>query len=194
MSPTAGQLPGPGRRSRTAGKTERPASSSKSVIYLDHAATTPVAPEVIDAMLPYFGEEFGNPSSIHQQGRSARAVMDSARDTVANAISADYSEILFTASGTEADNLAIIGTMWATPAERNELIVSTVEHHAILHSARFLETSGYRVTYLPVDSEGFADPDELAKVVNERTALVSILHGSNEIGTIQDVARLSKAA
>src|SRR5687767_2696633 len=124
-------------------------------------------------MLPYFAEEFGNPSSIHQPGRLARAAMDLARDRVAAAMGADYSEILFTSSGTEADNLAIIGTMWAAPPERNELIVSTVEHHAVLHSARFLETSGYRVTYLPVDSEGFADPDELAKVVNERTALVS---------------------
>ncbi len=164
------------------------------MIYLDHAATTPVAPTVINAMLPFFAEEFGNPSSIHRAGRSVRAAMDSARDLIAEAIGADYSEIYFTSSGTEADNLAVIGSMWAAPTERNELVVSTVEHHAILHSARFLETNGYRVTYLPVDSDGCADPDELAKNVTERTALVSILHGSNEIGTIQDVARLAKVA
>ena len=164
------------------------------MIYLDHAATTPVAPEVIEAMLPFFAGEFGNPSSIHQAGRAARAAMDSARDRVAEAMVADYSEIYFTSSGTEADNLAVIGAMRAAPPERDELIVSTAEHHAVLHSAQFVEKSGYRVTYFPVDCEGFADPDELNRLVSERTALVSILHGSNEIGTIQDIARLSKAA
>jgi cysteine desulfurase len=164
------------------------------MIYLDHAATTPVAAEVRAAMIPFLGERFGNPSSIHQTGRDARAAVDAARDTIAAALGADYSEIHFTSSGTEADNLAVIGAMWAAPPGRVELITSNAEHHAVLHSARFLEKAGYRVTYLPVDSEGFVHPDQVSEAVTEQTALVSILHASNEIGTIQDVARLAKAA
>ena len=164
------------------------------LIYLDHAATTPVAPEVVEAMIPYFTERFGNPSSIHGPGREARGAVDSARDAIAAALHADYSEIFFTSSGTEADNLALLGVMEEAPPERNELIVSTVEHHAVLHTARHLEKSGFRVTYLPVDSEGFVDPEDAARAVSDKTALVSILHGSNEIGTIQDVARIAKAA
>src|SRR5688572_25067959 len=111
------------------------------LIYLDHAATTPVAPEVVEAMIPYFTERFGNPSSIHGPGREARGAVDSARDAIAAALHADYSESFFTTSGTEADNLALLGVMGEAPPERNELIVSTVEHHAVLHTARHLEKS-----------------------------------------------------
>jgi len=164
------------------------------MIYLDHAATTPVAPEVAEAMWPYLTERFGNPSSIHACGREARAALDFARDILASALHADYSEIYFTSCGTEADNLALIGTMRAAPPGRDHLIVSSIEHHAVLRSARFLETQGYAVTCLRVDGEGCVDPDDLAEALTDRTALVSILHGSNEIGTIQDIARLAKIA
>src|SRR5258706_4249098 len=117
-------------------------------IYLDHAATTPTAPEAVDAMLPYLPgpRACGNPSSIHRYGREARAAVDSARDSVAALIHADYSEIYFTGSGTEADNLALIGTMQAAPSERNHLVITAIEHHAILHTAHFLQTQGVEVT------------------------------------------------
>lgn len=164
------------------------------MIYLDHAATTPVAPEVAEAMRPYLTDYFGNPSSIHAYGRQARAALDAARDTLASALHADYSEIYFTSGGTEADNLALIGTMRAAPSGRDHLIVSAIEHPAVLHSARFLATQGYSVTFLSVDAEGFVDPDALADALTDRTALVSILHGSNEIGTVQDIARLAEIA
>jgi cysteine desulfurase len=166
----------------------------RTTIYLDHAATTPVSPEVVEAMLPFLTERFGNPSSIHAVGREARAAMDDSRDIIANALSADYGEIYFTSGGTEADNLAVTGTMLAAPKERNHLVVSAVEHHAVLHAAHFLETQGYSVSTLPVDKEGFADPDALAAMVTDRTALVSIMHGNNEIGTVQNIARLAKVA
>lgn len=161
------------------------------MIYLDYAATTPVAPEVTEAMLPYLSGCFGNPSSIHAFGREARAALDEARDAVAAAIHADYSEIYFTSSGTEADNLALVGAMRAAPPERNHLIVSAAEHHAVLHTAKFLQTQGFSVTFLPVDAEGCVEPDALAAAITDRTALVSILHGNNEIGTIQDIPRLA---
>jgi cysteine desulfurase len=164
------------------------------MIYLDHAATTPVRPEVAEAMQPYLSGRFGNPSSIHAAGRQARAAMDEARDSVAAALHADYGEICFTSGGTEADNLALIGTMFAAPENRNHLVVSAVEHHAVLHAARFLESRGYGVTWLGVDREGFVDGDALAEAVTDRTALVSIMHGNNEIGTVQDVARFARVA
>lgn len=164
------------------------------MIYLDYAATTPVAPEVAEAMLPYLSGCFGNPSSIHAFGREARAALDEARDAIAAAIHADYSEIYFTSGGTEADNLALIGAMRAALPERNHLIVSAAEHHAVLHTAKFLQTQGFLVTFLPVDAEGRVEPDALAGAMTDHTALVSILHGNNEIGTIQDISRLARVA
>jgi cysteine desulfurase len=164
------------------------------MIYLDHAATTPVAPEVAEAMQPYLTERFGNPSSIHAFGREVRAALDDARDAVAAALHADYSEIYFTSGGTEADNLALIGAMLAAPPDRDHLIVSATEHHAVLHAARFLESQGRRVTCLPVDGEGRVSPDDLEAALDDRTALVSVMHGSNEIGTLQDVPRLARLA
>ncbi len=166
--------------------------NSPRSIYLDHAATTPVAAEVIEAMIPYLIEEFGNPSSIHRWGREARAAIDGARDSVAAAISADYSEIYFTSNGTEADNLAVIGTMLAAPKDRYRLIVSAVEHHAVLHAAHFLEANGYSVHHLPVNSLGAVEPEALHIALREPAALVSIMHANNEIGTIQDIARLAR--
>src|SRR5260221_13366726 len=151
------------------------------MISLDRAATTPVAPEVAEAMRPYLTEKFGNPSSIHALGREARAALDTARDTIASAIHADYGEIYFTSSGTEGDNLALAGVMLAAPENPRHLVISSIEHHAIIHTSVALEKAGFEVTRLPVDSEGFVPPDDLRKALNERTALVSILHGNNEI-------------
>ncbi len=164
------------------------------MIYLDHAATTPVDPEVAAAMMPWLTERFGNPSSIHAAGREARASLDIARDETASALSADYGEITFTSSGTEADNLALIGVMLAAPKERNHLVISAIEHHAVLHAARFLETQGYGVTRVGVDEEGFIDLDALSSAITDRTALVSVMHGNNEIGTIQDISSIAAAA
>src|SRR5882724_4862703 len=129
---------------------------SEMPIYLDHAATTPNDAEVAAAMLPFLSGPLacGNPSSIHRYGREARAAVDSARDLVAALIHADYSEIYFTGSGTEADNLALIGTMQAAPPDRNHLVITAIEHHAILHTAHFLQTQGYDVTTVPVDGDG----------------------------------------
>ncbi len=163
-------------------------------IYLDYAATTPVDPEVVAAMLPFLSERFGNPSSIHSVGRDAREAVDRARDTVAGALHCDYSEITFTSGGTEADNLAVAGVMLAASEGRRRLVVSAVEHHAVLRTADWLETLGFAVTRIPVDHEGRVHPDALAKVLGDDVALVSIQHANNEIGTIQDIHSLAQMA
>jgi cysteine desulfurase len=165
-------------------------------IYLDHAATTPTDPEVVAAMLPYLSGPLacGNPSSIHRYGREARAAVDTARDSVAALIHADYSEIYFTGSGTEADNLALIGVLYAAPPGRNHLVISAVEHHAILHTAHFLQTQGYAVTIVPVDRDGLVSPEAIADAVSDNTALVSVMHANNEIGTIQPIAEIADLA
>jgi cysteine desulfurase len=166
------------------------------MIYLDHAATTPTDPEVLEAMLPFLTGTFscGNPSSIHRYGREARAAIDAARDSVADLIGADYSEIYFTSSGTEADNLALIGTLLAAPPERNHLVTTAIEHHAVLHAAHFLETQGYEVTVVPVDAQGFVAPEAIAEALTDRTALVSVMHANNEIGTLQPIAEIARLA
>lgn len=166
------------------------------ILYFDHAATTPVAPEVLEAMLPWLqgATSAGNPSSIHRLGREARAALDSARDSIANLLRADYSEIYFTGSGTEADNLALMGVLWSSPPEKNHLVTTTIEHHAILHTAHFLQEQGYSVTTVPVDSQGCVDPDEIRKAITDKTALVSVMHANNEIGTLQPVAEIAKIA
>jgi len=164
------------------------------MIYLDHAATTPLAPEALEAMLPWLRDRFGNPSSIHQWGREARAALDHARDQIAAALGADYAEIIFTSSGTEADNLALQGVMQAAPPGRRHLVVSAIEHPAVMATARALEAQGFPFTVVPVDGQGFVDPDQLAASVRDDTALVSVLHASNEIGAIQDIPLLAAAA
>ncbi len=164
------------------------------MIYLDHAATTPLDPEVLDAMLPYLREQWGNASSIHAVGRAARQAVDDAREAVAAAIHADYTEIVFASGGTEADNLAVLGTLRSTPPDRDHLIVSAIEHPAVLRAADEAESQGFRVTRLQVDAEGRVHLDALANALTEQTALVSILHASNEIGTIQDIPRLARLA
>ena len=169
---------------------------TKNTLYFDYAATTPLDPEVAEAMLPYFNgtQSQGNPSSIHSFGRQARTELDDARDVVAQLIGADYSELYFTGSGTEADNLGVIGAMLAAPKERTQLITSSIEHHAVLHSAHYLQTQGYEVTILPVDSSGIVSLETLENALSEKTALVSLMHANNEIGSIQPIAEAAKLA
>jgi cysteine desulfurase len=156
-------------------------------IYLDHNATTPVHPEVLEAMLPYYKDKFGNPSSIHSFGREAKVALEESREQVAKFINADPSEIYFTSGGTESDNLAVKGTAFANRKKGKHIITSKIEHHAILESCKFLEKEGFEVTYLPVDKYGFVDPEDLKKAMRKETILVSLMHVNNEVGTIEPV-------
>jgi cysteine desulfurase len=169
----------------------------RTSIYLDHNATTPLRPEVLEAMLPFLRENFGNPSSIHRKGREAKAALQSARETVASVISASPSEIVFTASGTEADNLAILGALAAeadAPRPRKHLITSEIEHHAVLNVMRHLERTGCQVTYLPAGPNGRVDPGALEGAVRKDTLLVSIMAANNETGVVQPVEDLARIA
>lgn len=159
-------------------------------IYLDHAATTPMRSEVLDAMLPLLTDTYGNPSSPHAPGRRARAALDEAHETVARAIGAQPREIVFTAGGTEATNFAVKGAAWAGKATGNHIITTAVEHHATLHTVRYLEKFGFEVTVLPVDRYGRVDPDALDAAVTERTLLVTVMLANNEVGTIQPIAEI----
>ncbi len=160
-------------------------------IYLDHSATTPVRPEVLDAMLPFLRDTFGNAGSIHRYGREARRAIDDARDQVAALINADPREIIFTSGGTESDNLAIRGALTAQP-HRHHLIVSAVEHHAVLHPAEYAHKhDGVELTTLGVDPAGRIQLEELSAAITDHTALVSIMHGNNETGTIQPVNEIA---
>lgn len=163
-------------------------------IYLDYAATTPVHPEVVEAMLPYFTEHYGNPSSIHQFGQQAKAAMQDARAKVAGLIGAREEEIVFTGGGSEADNMAIKGVAWANREKGRHIITSTIEHHAVLETLHFLERQGFRVTYLPVDGEGMVDPDAVRNAITDETILISIMHANNEVGTIQPIAEIGAIA
>ncbi len=160
-------------------------------IYLDHAATTPLRPEALEAMLPYLTEGFGNPSSAHAFGRRARAGLDDARERVARAIGAQPREIVFTGGGTEADNLAIKGAAWAGKARGHRIISTAVEHHAVGHTLRYLEKFGFEIVELPVDRYGRVDPDELEAAITPKTILVSVMLANNEVGTIQPVAEIA---
>jgi len=160
-------------------------------IYLDAAATTPVAKEVLDAMMPYFSERFGNASSLHAFGRNAREAIEKAREKVAGVINAKPKEIVFTSGGTEADNLAIKGLALAHPNKRH-IITSAIEHPAVLETCRTLEKQGYNLSYIPVDSEGIIDLDRLEQEIRDETLLVSIMHVNNEIGTIQPIKEIAK--
>ena len=157
-------------------------------IYLDHAATTPLRAEALEAMLPYLTEHFGNPSSPHGEGRRARAGLDEAHEQVAAALGADHREIVFTSGGTEAINLALKGAAWAAKPYGHHIITTAVEHHATLHAVHHLEKFGFEVTVLPVDRYGRVDPDELAGAITDRTTLVSLALANNEVGTIQPLA------
>ena len=163
-------------------------------IYLDNAATTAVAPAVLEAMLPYFTEVYGNPSSIHATGRTAHKAVDQARRQVAAAIGAQPQEIYFTAGGSESDNWAIKGTAFARQSKGNHIITSAIEHHAVLHTCAWLEKHGFEVTYLPVDVFGRVDPADVEKAITDKTILISIMAANNEIGTLQPIREIGAIA
>jgi cysteine desulfurase len=159
-------------------------------VYLDHAATSPVHPEVIEEMIPYLTEHFGNPSSIHQFGRRTRKVLDDARTAIASSINATRNEIIFTSGGTESDNLAILGTASALMEKGKHVITTRVEHHAVLHTFHELEKRGFEVTYLSVDKNGRISLDELKASLKEETIVVSMMYCNNETGTTQDIKEI----
>ncbi|HYK96988.1 MAG TPA: cysteine desulfurase family protein [Candidatus Acidoferrales bacterium] len=160
-------------------------------VYLDHAATTPVDPEVAEAMVRVYREIPGNASSVYAEGRAARALVDTAREQVATAIGASPSEIVFTSGGTEADNLALRGTLKAARPERDGIVTSAIEHHAILDTAGDLVAhEGARLTVIPVDRHGRVSPADVAAAIDERTAVVSVMHANNEIGTVEPIAEI----
>ena len=161
-------------------------------VYMDHTATTPTSPEVLQAMMPYFGENFGNPSSVYSFSRKSRAAIEKARTQVANALNADPSEIFFTSSGTEADNWSLKGTFEKGKSSgKTHIITSAIEHHAILHTCEYLhKVEGAEVTYLPVDAEGFVSVDDVRNAITDKTALVSVMFANNEVGTIEPVAEI----
>jgi len=156
-------------------------------IYLDHAATTPLRREALEAMLPYLGGEFGNPSSPHAYGRRARAALDEARERVARGLGADPREIVFTSGGTEALNLGLKGAAWAGKATGHRVVTTAVEHHAVLHPLRHLEKYGFEIVELPVDRYGRVDPDHVEAALTDRTVLVAVQLANNEVGTIQPI-------
>ena len=165
----------------------------KRLIYADHAATTAVSDEVLKEMLPYFQENFGNPSSIYAKGRENERAIMNARQRIAKCLNADPKEIFFTAGGSESDNWAIKGTADRLAQKgKKHIITSVFEHHAVLHTCEFLEKHGFEVTYLPVSPEGIVSPDDVEKAIREDTALVTIMFANNEIGTIQPIAEIGE--
>ncbi len=163
-------------------------------VYMDHSATTAVDPAVREAMLPYFSERFGNPSSLYSIGRQARRAIEEARQKVADLIGAKKEEIIFTGSGTESDNLAIKGIAYKNRKKGDHIITSSIEHHAVLHTCKYLEAQGFKVTYLPVSKEGIVNPADVEKAITPQTILITIMHANNEIGTIQPIEEIGKIA
>jgi len=162
-------------------------------IYLDHAGTTPVDPRVLEAMLPYFTQLYGNPASIHTVGQEARHALDEARDRVARVLNCRNREVVFTSGGTESDNAAIHGAASALLETGNHIITSSVEHHAVLHTCQYLEGVGYEVTYLPVDCYGMVQPEAVYNAITGRTTVVSVMYANNEIGTINPIPQIAQA-
>ncbi len=163
-------------------------------IYLDFNGTTPHDPEVIEAMRPYFEQEFGNPSSSHWYGIQPKRAVENARRQVASLLNCDPESIVFTSGGTESNNHAIMGVAFAQQSHGNHIITSSIEHPAVLEVCRYLETVGFEVTYLPVDSDGLVGVSDLEKAITERTILITIMHGNNEVGTIQPIEEISVQA
>ncbi len=161
-------------------------------VYLDHSATTPVRTEVLEAMLPYLKDTFGNPSSIHMSGQKARKAIEDARSQVAQLIGADRKEVFFTSGGTESDNMAIKGTAMANEAKGKHIITSPIEHPAIINPCHYLEKQGFKITYLSVDKYGLVNPQDVKDAIKPDTILVSIMLANNEIGTIQPIAEIGK--
>ena len=165
----------------------------EGTVYLDHAGTTPLDSKVLEAMVPYFSQRFGNPSSLHSVGQEARYALDEARERVAGVLHCRPREVVFTGGGTESDNAAIHGVATALQETGNHVITSSAEHHAVLHACQHLESLGFEVTYLPVDADGMVQPEAVYNAINERTTLVSIMYGNNEIGTINPISEISKS-
>jgi len=163
-------------------------------IYVDYGATTPTDPRVVEAMVPYFTDKFGNAGSIHALGQEAREAVDRAREIVASAIGASPQEIVFTSGATEADNFAVLGAAWGNEARGRHLITSSIEHHAVLEPCLFLEGRGFEVTYLPVDRTGWVDPDDVRRAIRPDTILISVMSANNEIGTLEPVAEIGRIA
>jgi cysteine desulfurase len=163
-------------------------------VYLDHNATTPVAPEVIAAMLPYLAEDYGNASSIHSFGQRARAAVERSRETVAGLLGARPGEIVFTSGGTEADNLAIFGLLGAATGARKHVISTQIEHHAVLNACQWLEEQGIEVTFLPVSSDGLVDPEAVRRAICPETVLITVMHANNELGTVQPIEEIGRIA
>ncbi|AAM25595.1 cysteine desulfurase [Caldanaerobacter subterraneus subsp. tengcongensis MB4] len=163
-------------------------------IYLDNAATTPVDKRVLEAMLPYYSDVFGNPSSLYSYGQEAKKAIEEAREKVAKALGADSDEIYFTSGGSESDNWALKGVAYALKDKGNHIITTEIEHHAVLNTCRYLEKEGFKVTYLPVDEYGLVKPEDLKKAITDKTILVSIMFANNEIGTIEPIEELVKIA
>ncbi len=163
-------------------------------VYLDHAATTATHPEVVKAMLPYFTEAFGNPSSVHGLGQGAKETMETARSKVARILGAKSEEIVFTSGGTEADNHAIKGIAYANQNKGNHIIITSIEHHAVTEACEFMEKQGFRISRLPVDKYGLVDPAEVRKTITSSTILISVMHANNEIGTIEPIAEIGQIA
>jgi cysteine desulfurase len=174
--------------------TERKCLSMQKRVYMDHAATTYTKQEVLDEMLPYFKEIYGNPSSVHGFGREARKAVDLARERTAAALNASPDEIYFTSGGTEADNWAIKGVAWANKERGNHIITTSIEHHAVLHTCQYLEKMGFEVTYLPVDSYGLVYPEQVKEAITDKTILISVMFANNEIGTIEPIKEIGQIA
>lgn len=162
--------------------------------YFDYAATTPMDKDVLAVMISQMEENFGNPSSVYSYGREARKAIDEAREKVAKAIGADSKEIFFTSGGTESDNWAILGAAAARKKQGNHIITTSIEHHAVLHTCKYLEKNGFEVTYLPVDEYGLVDPKDVEGSIKDSTILISVMFANNEIGTIQPIAEIGKIA
>ncbi|MHB8639909.1 MAG: cysteine desulfurase family protein [Candidatus Acidiferrales bacterium] len=163
-------------------------------VYFDYNATTPVDREVLDAMLPFFTEGYGNASSIHSAGQNARAAVEGARESVAALIGAKPSEIVFTSGGTEADNLAVLGFVAAMRREKKHVICSAIEHHAVLNAVEAIEKQGVEVTWLPASSDGIVDPEDVRRALRPETILITVMHANNELGTIQPIAEIGRIA
>lgn len=161
-------------------------------VYLDNAATTMVSKEVFDVMLPFFTDKYGNASCMHSWGEEARDALEQARSTIAKKLNASADEIIFTAGGSESNNMAIKGIAYSLKSKGNHIITSRFEHHAVLDVCKGLEKEGFTVSYIPIDKDGFVKLDELKKAITEKTILVSIMHANNEIGTIQDITAIGK--
>lgn len=163
-------------------------------VYLDHAATTPLHPSVLEAMLPFLSEHFGNPSSIHSPGRISRAAMNDARDRIAACLGCEPGQLVFTSGGTESDNMAIFGVAMAHKENKGHIITSQIEHHAVLDACRRLEKLGFAITYLPVDHYGQVSIEAVAAAIRPDTALISIMYGNNEVGSLQPIADIGRLA